>query len=486
MKRNRWGDRITDGLARGVAALAKPIYTQFDNNKRTKRLRQRYKGPRSRRWDMRYQATQFFRTYKLPITGAVVVVLLAGSLTWLATGISMDTAAPGSVEQALAAAEATDLVAEEAAVAPKAMNALEVSLREQVWKAMNIGVVGYDLMINDFDAGYFAQKKEAQQVVDQLIGLYLPIEEDTETDIIRTYFKQDVDVVQTYHPISEIIGSRTPEETLDYIVRGTNEQKRHIVEKGENFWVLAKRFSLDVSDLLKANPDVIPERLQIGQEISLIVPRPLISVYTVEYAEYNDEIAYEIEYEDNAGMYKGEYKTKANGEKGKQFVKAEIYRENGREVGRKILESEVLAEPTTKVVYRGTKNPPPRKGTGSFAKPTSRGYITSGFGWRWGRRHNGIDIGIPIGTDVKAADGGVVVFSGTKGGYGKAIVIDHGANMQTLYAHNSKLHVKVGDKVFKGQIIATSGNTGRSTGPHLHFEIKKNGVPQNPTKYIRY
>ncbi len=230
----------------------------------------------------------------------------------------------------------------------------------------------------------------------------------------------------------------------------------------------------------------MPERLQIGQQISLVVPRPLISVYTVESAEYNDDIQYDIEYEDTASMFQGEYRTKVKGDLGERFVEAEVYRVNGLEVGRIVTKEEILEEPTTKVVYRGTKDPPPRKGTGVFAKPTSRGYITSGFGWRWGRKHTGIDVGIPTGTPVTAADGGVVIFSGTKGGYGKCVIIDHGANMKTLYAHNSKLYVRKGDKVFKGQTIAASGNTGRSTGPHLHFEIQKNGVPVNPTGYISY
>jgi electron transport complex protein RnfC len=80
--------------------------------------------------------------------------------------------------------------------------------------------------------------------------------------------------------------------------------------------------------------------------------------------------------------------------------------------------------------------------------------ITSGFGYRWGRRHNGIDIGMPTGSSVLAADGGKVLFSGVKGSYGKLVIIDHGANMVSYYAHNSRLLVKKGDKVFKGQAVA--------------------------------
>ncbi len=91
----------------------------------------------------------------------------------------------------------------------------------------------------------------------------------------------------------------------------------------------------------------------------------------MESAEYNDDIQYDIEYEDTASMFQGEYRTKVKGDLGERFVEAEVYRVNGLEVGRIVTKEEILEEPTTKVVYRGTKDPPPRKGTGVFAKPTS-------------------------------------------------------------------------------------------------------------------
>ena len=115
----------------------------------------------------------------------------------------------------------------------------------------------------------------------------------------------------------------------------------------------------------------------------------------------------------------------------------------------------------------------------------TRGRLTSRFGLRWGRLHKGIDIAARIGAPVYAADGGKVVFSGTQGAYGRIIVIDHGGGTQTAYAHNSKLLVSRGQRVHKGQKIAEVGNTGRSTGPHLHFEVRKNGSPVNPLKYVR-
>jgi murein DD-endopeptidase MepM/ murein hydrolase activator NlpD len=100
------------------------------------------------------------------------------------------------------------------------------------------------------------------------------------------------------------------------------------------------------------------------------------------------------------------------------------------------------------------------------------------------RMHTGIDIDVPMGKDIVAANGGKVILAGTNGGYGKCIVIDHGGKISTLYAHNSKLLVKVGDKVKRGQVIAKCGSTGLSTGPHLHFEVRINGKHTDPLPYI--
>jgi murein DD-endopeptidase MepM/ murein hydrolase activator NlpD len=109
--------------------------------------------------------------------------------------------------------------------------------------------------------------------------------------------------------------------------------------------------------------------------------------------------------------------------------------------------------------------------------------ITQYFGWR----HTGLDIAGKLGTPIYATRAGKVIKSqcGWNGGYGCYIIIDHGGGVISLYGHNSQLFVSVGDKVVQGQNISVEGSTGRSTGPHLHFEIRVNGVHQNPLKYIR-
>ncbi|MFA4929313.1 MAG: peptidoglycan DD-metalloendopeptidase family protein [Patulibacter sp.] len=124
-----------------------------------------------------------------------------------------------------------------------------------------------------------------------------------------------------------------------------------------------------------------------------------------------------------------------------------------------------------------------RQGSGNLVWPANAP-LTSPFGMRWGRLHGGVDLGVPTGTPVHAADDGTVAIAGWVGGYGNYICIDHGGGFSTCYGHNSRLGVQVGQRVSKGQVIAASGNTGNSTGPHIHFETRVNGVQRDPMGYL--
>ena len=115
----------------------------------------------------------------------------------------------------------------------------------------------------------------------------------------------------------------------------------------------------------------------------------------------------------------------------------------------------------------------------------AKGRITSPFGSRWGKVHEGIDLSMPVGQNVAAASAGRVVTSGWMNGYGYCIIVDHGNGLRTLYGHLSRLLVNVGATVNQGEIIALSGNSGRSTGPHLHFEVQKDGHPVDPMTYLQ-
>ena len=112
------------------------------------------------------------------------------------------------------------------------------------------------------------------------------------------------------------------------------------------------------------------------------------------------------------------------------------------------------------------------------------GVLTSNYGWRWGRMHEGIDIAVSNGTPVVAAAAGTVIVAGWMGGYGNLVVVDHGGGVSTAYGHNTSVAVGVGQQVAQGQLIAYSGNTGHSTGPHVHFEVRINGAAVDPLGYI--
>jgi murein DD-endopeptidase MepM/ murein hydrolase activator NlpD len=135
---------------------------------------------------------------------------------------------------------------------------------------------------------------------------------------------------------------------------------------------------------------------------------------------------------------------------------------------------------------QGSSSPaagPVQQGSGGLIWPVS-GPVTSGFGYRWGRLHAGVDIPLPEGTPLRAAASGTVAIAGWVGGYGNYTCIQHSGSLSTCYGHQSSIGVSVGSQVSQGQVIGHSGNTGNSTGPHLHFEVRINGSPVDPLGYL--
>ncbi len=145
---------------------------------------------------------------------------------------------------------------------------------------------------------------------------------------------------------------------------------------------------------------------------------------------------------------------------------------------------EVSAELKARIQAAQSRSTVLRSPSGAgFAWPVN-GVITSPFGWRWGRMHEGVDLGAPYGAPITAAAAGIVIYAGWLGGYGNLTVIDHGGGLATAYGHQSQISVSVGQQVAKGQIIGAVGSTGHSTGPHLHFEVRVNGQAVDPLGYL--
>lgn len=197
-------------------------------------------------------------------------------------------------------------------------------------------------------------------------------------------------------------------------------------------------------------------------------------------------IAYETVYKNSSSYYEGVQKVHTVGKNGEKQMTYRVTYEDSKETDKSLTEEKTLTKPTDKVVLVGTKKS--TASTGTYAWPTKSVYITSKYGWRtiFGNReyHYGIDLRAAVGTSIYASDGGEVIFVGTSSGYGKLIRIRHDNGDETYYAHLNSYSVKKGDRVYKGQLIAKSGQTGRVTGPHLHFEIRKNGTRVDPEKYL--
>ncbi len=192
------------------------------------------------------------------------------------------------------------------------------------------------------------------------------------------------------------------------------------------------------------------------------------------------EVYYEEEpvYQETETLFDGESEVYREGTFGVKEITASERFVNGVSAYRSVWSEAVRTEAVPAIIYIGTREMP------EYGWPVEKASITSGFGERWGAVHKGIDIGVPMGTSVKAARGGTVLRAERIGTYGNCVIIDHGDGQETRYAHLSGILVNAGDEVVKGQEIARSGNSGRTTGPHLHFEIRVDGEPIDPMRLL--
>ncbi len=276
----------------------------------------------------------------------------------------------------------------------------------------------------------------------------------------------------------------TPEDAIEVLAGNKSELGTYTVEKDDTLWDIADKFGTTVEHILALN-EAISENIREGMELKVEKPVPLLSVCTVQTVSLTEAVPYETEEIDDGSIYEGRTVVAREGQDGSAKVLARVTKVNGVETKKDVLESETLAEPVSRIVKVGTKERPPTTGSGTFIKPTY-GTLSSRYGARWNRKHNGIDIAGSYNSDIKAADGGIVTYADWMSGYGNYIIIDHENGYTTAYGHCASLTVSVGDRVAKGDVIAKMGNTGRSTGTHLHFEVKKNGAFVNPLEYVGY
>ena len=344
----------------------------------------------------------------------------------------------------------------------------------------DLNVNAYCIFVDGKKIGGVESKAIAEEVFRDLEDMYKSHMDGAEIESIEIVEKWEgkesdisLDRVVSQEEMVALLSSNTEKETL------------HTVSADETLEDIAATYSMDVKQLLKDNPNVTKKNLKTGDKLVIKQVAPVLTMKITEKVTYDKVIEHEVKEKKSKDIYEGYTEIGQTGADGLNEVTSRITYVNGKPMKEVALKTKVRQEPVTEIILIGTKERPPSVGTGKYIWPMNGGYtFTSGFKWRWGRQHQGIDLACPQGNDVLAADGGIVVSSGWGGGYGYEIVIDHGNGMKTRYAHNSKLLVREGEAVFQGQHIAESGNSGRSTGAHLHFEIIVNGTPRDPMNYL--
>jgi len=344
---------------------------------------------------------------------------------------------------------------------------------------INYSILAYSINVDGQQIGVVNSEYEENSIIEKVKD-YFTQYYDEET-IIEVNTAENVEIKQIKASNNEI---KDKEALVNYIIKGTEEEKKYIVEKGDNYWNIAEYFNMSLDDLIQANPTSDPERIQIGDELNLVVPKPFINVQVTRKLEQEEKTPYETEYKYVSYMFNDEEIVEKKGKYGLSKIESIVTEQNGIQIAKEILSEEVIELPTTEVVTTGTQDPPPKKGTGYFINPLPGSVISSRFGSRSGGFHLGQDMAKASGSSIKAADGGTVTYAGWNGSYGYMVDIDHGGGFTTRYAHCSEIYVSVGEKVYQGKVIAAVGSTGVSSGPHLHFEVRKYGSVVNPAAYI--
>ncbi|MDD7601176.1 MAG: peptidoglycan DD-metalloendopeptidase family protein [Firmicutes bacterium] len=324
---------------------------------------------------------------------------------------------------------------------------------------------------------------ESEKVADEVLNKVLENFQKKDDNVEYEYigFAEDIAIRPYNTSLSNVMNKNTAYQKIE---SGGQQEVTYTVEAGDTLSGICEKLNVSLEELQSMNEGLNEDTtIHVGDEFVISQEVPLLTVETIEVSTYAQKLKYKTEYKESDSYYEGEKYVTQSGKNGKARITARITRHNGKVVDKEILEKTVITSPVNKIVVKGTRKVPPTSGTGTFMRPVSVP-VYSGYGYRWGRMHYGIDLSCGIGTPIHAADGGTVTYAGIYYSYGYTVIIDHQNGYTTLYAHCSQLNVSAGQKVYKGQTIALVGNTGRSTGPHCHFEIKKNGVNVNPSNYV--
>lgn len=375
--------------------------------------------------------------------------------------------------------EESDITFESVFVLDKEIDSIDTVLKRLTYMS-DMKAEAYGIFIDGTLYVTVESEAAAKAVLNNIYDDYVK-EESEKLKYEEVGFKEDVQIQKIETKLAYISSVK---QATKKIMKGGEQEIVYTVKSGDTIYGICEKLDVTWDDLKEMNPGLKEESIYPGDEILLNRATAAVNVRTVEVATFGEKVPYKTEYKKSDDMYEGESSVVQEGQNGKRVVTARITRENGETIKRKNLDSEIIIEPVTEIIVKGTKPRPKTLPTGVLKYPVYGAVFTSEFGWRWGRNHDGVDWGCGVGTPLYAADGGTVVIAGWYYGYGLYIEIDHGNGIHTCYAHCSDLYVSAGEQVYQGQNIAASGNTGNSTGPHLHFEVHVNGTPVDPMQYL--
>ena len=326
------------------------------------------------------------------------------------------------------------------------------------------------------DGQFIGAVKDPAQLNKALASLKAPYENGNENRTVS--FVQNVSVLDGIFFADTVVPDK---ELADLVVSEVSGAKYYTVVPGDSPSLVAKKNDITYKELLSLNGVSEFKSFQIGDVVQVGASVPFLQVKYVERATRQVEIPFSRKTEKNNNMTLGTTKVSQKGVKGLKEELVESLYIDGILQKETVVQSTILKEPVTEITQQGTvwNGTVIQGGNGRLIWPTGGGRVSRGFVGQY-PAHNGVDIAGPVGTHIYAADTGVVTKAlYTNVGYGIYCIVEHGG-YQTLYGHCSRLLVSVGQQVTQGQLIAYMGSTGNSTGPHLHFEVKRGNTRYDP------
>lgn len=337
----------------------------------------------------------------------------------------------------------------------------------------------YGLYVDGALVGSYADKDAIQSMLDGTLD-----RNSNHSAGETTAFVQNVEIKSGLYPKT---AEMTPDGMENVLMQPVSAQQVYQVQKGDSVPKIASGFNMTSAELVALNPILANGKIYPKQQLVVKASRNFLTVKTLRQIQYTKPIAYGKTNVDNNAMYEGTTDIKSAGKNGTALLTAEVTYIDGAKIDQQVVSTKVVTQPVNEVDYIGKKPKPSTQSTGSFMWPIARGvgYISCPYGGYSG--HTGVDIACSQGTPIMAADGGEVVFAGWNGPYGNCVIIQHANGFQTLYGHSSRLLIKAGQRVFKGQVIALVGHTGHvigATGNHVHFQLQIGRTTFDPQKYL--